>query len=203
MTHQLPSLGYDYRALEPFIDARTMEIHYSKHHKTYVDKLNAALNDYPELQKKTAQELVVNLSSIPDKIKTAVRNHGGGHINHSFFWTILKKEVAFKGEVANAIKSEFGSYDEFKKHFSEKATTLFGSGWCWLVVNKNKRLEIIQTQNQDTPLSLGATPILGIDVWEHAYYLKYQNRRADYVEAFFNVIDWKKVNEYFVKAKGK
>src|SRR3989344_798415 len=203
MTHILPSLGYDYRTLEPFIDARTMEIHYTKHHKTYIDKLNAALESFPQLQSKSAQELVINLNSMPDKIKTAVRNHGGGHVNHSFFWTILKKDVAFKWEVAEAIKKEFGSFDEFKKQFSEKATLLFGSGWCWLVVNKSKKLEIIQTQNQDSPLTNGLTPILGIDVWEHAYYLKYQNKRADYVEAFFNVIDWKKVNEYYVKAKEK
>ncbi|PIN91492.1 superoxide dismutase [Candidatus Pacearchaeota archaeon CG10_big_fil_rev_8_21_14_0_10_32_14] len=201
MTHQLPTLGYDYRALEPYIDARTMEIHYSKHHKTYVDKLNAALENHPALQKKTAVELVVNLNSLPDSIQGAVRNHGGGHVNHSFFWTILKKDVAFKGEIAEAIKKEFGSFDEFKKQFSEKANTLFGSGWAWLVVNRSKKLEIIQTQNQETPLRNGFTPILGIDVWEHAYYLKYQNKRAEYVDAFFNVIDWKKVNEYYVKAK--
>ena len=199
MTHILPSLGYDYRALEPFIDARTMEIHYTKHHKTYVDKLNAALSDYPELFDLEIYSLVSDLNSLPEEVKKAVRNHGGGHVNHSFFWKILKKDVEFKGEIAKEINKKFGSYEDFKKEFSEKATTLFGSGWCWLVLNKGN-LEIVQTQNQDSPLTLRMKPLLGIDVWEHAYYLKYQNKRADYVEAFFNVINWDKVNEEFVGA---
>ena len=201
MTFKLPALGYEYNALEPFIDARTMELHHSKHHKTYTDKFNLALETHPKLQGKSAEEIVANWEKLSDDIKQAVRNSGGGYINHSFFWQILKKNTVFKGEVAEAIKKKFGSFEEFKKKFSDEAMSLFGSGWTWLVVNKKGELEIVKTQNQDTPLSMGLSPVLTIDVWEHAYYLKYQNRRADYVEAFFNVINWVKVNEHFVNAK--
>ena len=196
MIHKLPALPYAYNALEPFIDEQTMQIHHTKHHQTYVDKLNAALEGHDDLQKKSAEDLLQNLSSIPEKIRTAVRNHGGGHVNHSFFWPLLWKEVVFGGEVAAAIKAKFGDYDEFKEQFSNAAALLFGSGWTWLVVNKGE-LEITTTSNQDSPLSQGHIPILGLDVWEHAYYLKYQNRRPEYITAFFNVINWEKVDENF------
>ncbi|MEK6918213.1 MAG: superoxide dismutase [Nanoarchaeota archaeon] len=198
MTHELPKLAYSYDSLEPFIDAKTMEVHYSKHHKTYVDKLNAALEKHPELQKKKVEELLMDLNKVPEDIKTAVKNHGGGHFNHTFFWQILKKGTKCKAEIEKAIIKKFGSFDEFKKQFSDKATTLFGSGWVWLVLNK-KELEILQTSNQDSPISQNKTPLIALDVWEHAYYLKYQNRRAEYIEAFFNVINWDKVNEFFKK----
>jgi Fe-Mn family superoxide dismutase len=199
MIHKLPALPYAYNALEPYIDEQTMQIHHIKHHQTYVDKLNAALEGHDDLQKKSAEDLLQNLSSIPEKIRPAVRNHGGGHANHSFFWPLLWKEVVFGGEVAAAIKAKFGDYDEFKEQFSTAAALLFGSGWTWLVVN-NGELEITTTSNQDSPLSQGHIPILGLDVWEHAYYLKYQNRRPEYITAFFNVINWEKVDENYKAA---
>jgi Fe-Mn family superoxide dismutase len=197
--HELPKLKYEYNSLEPFIDARTMEIHYSKHHQTYVDRLNATLEKYPELQKKAVEDLLKNLDSVPEEIRTQVKNHGGGHFNHSFFWALLKLGTNLENnkEVEEAIKNKFGNYEKFKEEFSKAALNQFGSGWAWLVLNKNKELEIIQTSNQDSPISQGKIPLLTIDVWEHAYYLKYQNKRADYVEAFFNVINWDKVNELF------
>lgn len=201
MIHKLPALPYAYNALEPYIDEQTMQIHHTKHHQTYVDKLNAALEGYDDLQKKSAEALIADLNSIPEKIRTAVRNHGGGHANHSFFWPLLWKEVDFGGDVADAIKAKFSDYDTFKEKFSDAAALLFGSGWAWLVLN-NGELEITTTANQDSPLSQGHTPILGLDVWEHAYYLKYQNRRPEYITAFFNVINWEKVNENFNTAKG-
>jgi len=200
MSHTLPKLPYAYDALEPYFDARTMEIHHTKHHQTYVDKLNAAIGDDSELKGYSAEELVKILDKIPEKIRTAVRNHGGGHANHSFFWLTLKKEAFFGGPVAAAIKERFGGFEPFKKEFSTSAALLFGSGWAWLVVD-NGRLEIVTTPNQDSPLSQGKTPILGLDVWEHAYYLKYQNRRPEYIEAFFNVIDWERVNEHYKKGQ--
>jgi Fe-Mn family superoxide dismutase len=201
MSHNLPELSYAYNALEPYFDAQTMEIHHTKHHQTYVDKLNAALEGHPDLQSKSVEDLLRGLDSVPENIRTAVRNHGGGHFNHSFFWPMLKKETRFGGGVADAIKASFGSFDTFKEKFSNSAALLFGSGWTWLVWSNNE-LQIVTTANQDNPLSQGKTPILGIDVWEHAYYLKYQNRRPEYVSAFFNVINWDKVNEYFKAAKG-
>jgi Fe-Mn family superoxide dismutase len=201
MIHKLPALPYAYNALEPYIDEQTMQIHHTKHHQTYVDKLNAALEGYDDLQKKSAEDLIKDLSSIPEKIRTAVRNHGGGHVNHSFFWPLLWKEVDLGGEIADAIKSKFGDYDTFKEKFSNAAALLFGSGWAWLVLN-NGELEITTTANQDSPLSQGQIPILGLDVWEHAYYLKYQNRRPEYINAFFNIINWEKVDENFRTAKG-
>jgi Fe-Mn family superoxide dismutase len=200
MKHSLPALPYAYDALEPYFDAKTMEIHHSKHHQTYVDKLNAALEGNESLQKSSAEDLIRDLNSVPENIRTAVRNHGGGHANHSFWWQTLRKDVRYRGEIANAIDSKFGSYDEFKDKFSNTAALLFGSGWTWLVFS-NGELEIMTTPNQDSPLSQGKTPILSIDVWEHAYYLKYQNRRPEYISAFFNVINWEQVNEYF-KAVG-
>ncbi len=201
MKHSLPALPYAYDALEPFFDAKTMEIHHTKHHQTYVDKLNAALEGNESLQKASAEDLLKDLNSVPENIRTAVRNHGGGHANHSFWWQMLRKDVRYSGEIAKAIDSKFGSYDEFKDKFSETAALLFGSGWTWLVFS-NGELEIMSTPNQDSPLSQGKTPILGIDVWEHAYYLKYQNRRPDYINAFFNLINWEQVNEYFKAAGG-
>ena len=202
MKHALPKLDYEYNDLEPFIDAKTMEIHYTKHHQTYVDKLNVALEKYPKLQNKDVDELIRNLDSIPEEIRAAVRNHGGGHSNHSFFWKILKKDVDFFGEVSDSINDKFRSFEEFKKKFTEAALGRFGSGWAWLVVNNNE-LEIMSTANQDSPISEGKIPILGIDVWEHAYYLKHMSNRAAYVEAFFNVINWEQVEENYMKAMGE
>jgi Fe-Mn family superoxide dismutase len=200
MTHTLPQLPYAYDALEPYIDARTMEIHHTKHHQTYIDKLNTALSDFPDLQQESAEGLLKNLNAVPEQIRTAVRNHGGGHANHSFFWPLLKKDVSFSGEVADAVKESFGGYEQFNQEFSNAATLLFGSGWAWLALDGGK-LEIVTTANQDSPLSQGKTPILGLDVWEHAYYLKYQNRRPEYIAAFFNVVNWEKVNENLRNAR--
>ena len=203
MKHTLPKLDYEYNDLEPFIDAKTMEIHYTKHHQTYVDKLNVALEKYPKLQNKDVDELIRNLDSIPEEIRAAVRNHGGGHSNHSFFWKILKKDVDFFGEVSDSINDKFRSFEEFKKKFIENALSVFGSGWGWLVVNEDGELEIIKTANQDSTISEGKTPILGIDMWEHAMYLRYQNRKPEYLEAFFNVINWEQVEENYMKAMGE
>ncbi len=201
MAHKLPELPYKYDALEPYIDARTMEIHHSRHHQAYVDKTNAALEKHGDLQKRSIEDLIANVHSLPEGIRTAIRNNGGGHLNHSFFWPLLKKDVAFEGEIADAIKAAWGSLEEFKKLFSAAAAGQFGSGWAWLVVTRDGELKITATSNQDSPLSDGETPILSLDVWEHAYYLKYQNRRPDYIEAFFNVINWTKVNEHYQNAK--
>ena len=200
MIHTLPELPYAYDALEPYIDEQTMRIHHTKHHQTYVDKLNAAIEGQNDLQQFSVVELVKQLESVPEKIRTAVRNHGGGHVNHSFFWPLLKKGVSVDGDVSEAINSRFGEFQKFKEEFSTAATLLFGSGWTWLVMD-NGKLEIMTTPNQDSPLSQGKSPILGLDVWEHAYYLKYQNRRPDYISAFFEVINWEKVNENFKAAK--
>jgi len=202
MPETLPKLPYSYDALEPYIDAKTMEIHYTKHHQTYIDKFNGAVQSEPKVTGKSAEDLVSNLDTVPENIRTAVRNHGGGHVNHSFFWQILKKDVKPDGDIFNAIKQTFGSYDDFKAKFSAEAAGRFGSGWAWLVDN-NGKLEIMSTANQDSPLSVGKTPLIGIDVWEHAYYLKYQNRRPEYIEAFFNVINWNKVNEYYFELKAE
>ncbi len=200
MNHTLPDLGYAYDALEPYIDARTMEIHHTKHHQTYVDKLNAALANHPVLQEASVQELVSALDTVPEAVRTAVRNHGGGHANHSFFWKLLKKDVDPKGEVVEAINHKWGGLDGFRTEFANAAALLFGSGWAWLVWN-GRELEITTTANQDSPLSSGHQPILGLDVWEHAYYLKYQNRRPEYIEAFFNVINWQQVDANFRAAR--
>ncbi len=199
---ELPALPYAHDALEPHIDARTMEIHHGKHHNGYVTKLNAALEGHSDLQNKSIEDLMRGLNSVPEKIRTAVRNNGGGHANHSLFWQIMSPKGGGNpsGDLASAIDKAFGSFDEFKKQFADAAGSRFGSGWAWLVVN-NGNLEVTSTPNQDTPLMEGKTPILGLDVWEHAYYLNYQNRRPDYVQAFFNVIDWSKVGELFQAAK--
>lgn len=199
MNHTLPKLPYAYDALEPYIDAHTMEIHHTKHHQTYIDKLNAAVKGHQELETLSAEQLIRNLSETPETIRTAVRNHGGGHVNHSFFWPLLKKDIAPAGPVIDAIKRKFGSFDEFKESFSNAAGLLFGSGWAWLTIDRGE-MTIVTTANQDNPMSQDQKPVLGLDVWEHAYYLRYQNRRAEYIAAFFNVINWDKVNEHFQSA---
>lgn len=200
MAYELPKLGYEYNALEPHIDETTMTIHHTKHHQGYVDKLNTALEKFPDLQNKTPEELIKDLNSIPKEIRTAVQNNGGGHLNHSFFWPLLKKDVELKGEISEAINAKFGSFDKFKEEFSNAAATRFGSGWAWLVLN-NGELEITSTANQDNPLTEGKIPILGLDVWEHSYYLLYNNRRPEYIEAFFNIINWDQVNENYKRTK--
>lgn len=200
MSYTLPDLPYAYDALEPFFDAQTMEIHHTKHHQTYVDKLNAAISGNSTLEDLTAEQLVRHLGEVPEEIRTPVRNHGGGHVNHSFFWQTLKKDVAAKGPVIDAIAKNFGSFDRFKDKFSNSAALLFGSGWTWLVYDK-RQLSIVTTANQDSPLSTGRIPLLGLDVWEHAYYLRYQNRRPEYIAAFFNIIDWEKINELYLEAR--
>lgn len=194
MPHSLPKLSYSYDALEPYIDTKTMEIHHTKHHQAYIDKLNAALEKYPELADKTAEELISNLSAIPEDIRTAIKNHGGGHVNHSMFWTIMAPGMGGEpsGDMASAITESFGSFIDFKKLFTDAALARFGSGWAWVIKN-NGKLEIMTTANQDSPLSEGKTPILGLDVWEHAYYLNYQNKRPEYIEAWFNVVNWEEV----------
>jgi superoxide dismutase, Fe-Mn family len=192
--YKLPDLGYSYQALEPFIDAETMKIHHDKHHQGYADKLNKALEGYPELQEKSAEDLLKDLDSIPEKIRKAVQNNGGGYVNHAFFWPLLKKDVEPKGEILRLIQDHFKGFAQFKEEFMFQALSVFGSGWAWLVIDDGQ-LKVLGTQNQDSPLSLGKKPLLTIDVWEHAYYLKYQNKRASYIEAFFNVINWEQINK--------
>lgn len=202
MKFELPRLPYDYTALEPYVDAQTMEIHYTKHHNAYVTKLNGALEKYPELQEKSISELLTDLNALPEDIRTAVRNNGGGHMNHTMFWTIMKNAEGQKpeGDLLSAIEEKFGSFDEFKTVFSDAAATRFGSGWAWLVL-KDGKLEVMSTANQDNPVSEGYEPILGLDVWEHAYYLKYQNRRPEYIENWFNVVNWDQVAKLYKEAK--
>ena len=197
----LPKLGYDFNALEPHIDARTMEIHYTKHHQAYITNANKALAGYPELQKLTAAEILKNLSTMPDKIRTTLGNNVGGHANHSFFWQVITPGAGGSpsGELAAAINQKFGSFDQFKAAFTEAALKRFGSGWAWLSV-KGGALTVYSEPNQDSPLGDGATPVLGLDVWEHAYYLHYQNRRADYVAAFWNVVNWTQAGVNFAAA---
>ena len=202
MKHTLKKLPYEYDSLEPYIDKETMIIHHSKHHQGYVDKLNIALEKYPGLQEKTPEELLENLNEISEKIKTEIINNCGGVVNHNFFWEVLKKETELNGKVLNAIEERFESFEKFKEEFSGKALGLFGSGWVWLVLD-NGKLGIITTKNQDSPLSIGKTPLLCLDVWEHAYYLKYQNKKSEYVKAFFNIINWDKVNENFLNENKK
>jgi len=193
--YSLPELPYDYSALEPQIDAQTMEIHHSKHHQTYVDKLNAAIEGHDDLAVDSVHDLMKNFSKVPEDIKGPVRNHGGGHSNHSIFWTIMGLNGGGdpSGDVASAIDESFGSYKEFQDSFTEKATALFGSGWTWLA-SKSGSLEIIQCANQDSPYMEGYETIFGIDVWEHAYYLKYQNKRPDYIQAWWNTLNWDEIN---------
>lgn len=202
MAFTLPTLPYAYDALEPHIDARTMEIHHTKHHQAYINNANAALEGHP-MASKSVEEVLQNLDAVPADKKQGIINNAGGHANHSLFWTILAPNAGGNptGDLAAAIDSTFGSFDAFKEKFAAAAATRFGSGWAWLVVNKNGGLEVTSTANQDSPLMNGQTPILGLDVWEHAYYLNYQNRRPDYVKSFWNVVNWSKVAEYFAAAK--
>ncbi|AOA00283.1 superoxide dismutase [Carnobacterium divergens] len=202
MTYQLPELPYAYDALTPYIDEETMHLHHDKHHNTYVTNLNAAIEKHPELGSKTIEELMSNLDAIPEDIRTAVRNNGGGHVNHTFFWEILAPNAGGvpTGEVKEAIDATFGSFDKFKEEFAAAATTRFGSGWAWLVLDGGK-LSIISTPNQDSPLSEGKTPILGLDVWEHAYYLNYKNVRPEYIKAFWNIVNWDEVAKRYAAAK--
>ena len=202
MAYELPPLPYPTDALEPYIDARTMEIHHGKHHAAYVTNLNAALEGRDDLAGLSIEDLLKNINTVPEAKRQAVINNGGGHANHTLFWELLKKNEGGKpsGDLAQAIDSAFGSFDAFKEKFETAAKTRFGSGWAWLVVN-NGKLEVTSTANQDSPLMNGQTPILGLDVWEHAYYLNYQNRRPDYVSAFWNVINWDRVAEGYAKAK--
>jgi len=196
----LPALGYDFKALEPHIDAKTMEIHHDKHHQAYVTNLNKALEGQTDLAGASLEDLLANnLAKVPESIRTAVRNNGGGHWNHSFFWEIIGPGAGGPptGKIADAIKSAFGDFDTFKNQFAAAATTRFGSGWAWLVVNKEGKLQVYSTANQDSPVMEGFKALLGLDVWEHAYYLNYQNRRPDYIAAFWNVVNWNKVNELF------
>lgn len=199
---ELPQLPYAYDALEPHIDARTMEIHHTKHHNTYVTNLNNALEGNEELLNKSVEEVISNLDAAPEAARTAVRNNGGGHANHTLFWTVMSPNGggAPTGELADAITQKFGSFDAFKEEFAKAAATRFGSGWAWLAVN-NGQLEVTSTPNQDSPLMEGKTPILGLDVWEHAYYLNYQNRRPDYISAFWNVVNWEEVTNRYNAAK--
>ena len=202
MAYTLPKLPYAYNALEPHIDAKTMEIHHAKHHQAYINNANAALEKHPDLASKSAEELLKNLAAIPEDVRTVLRNNAGGHANHSLFWTVMAPGAGGEptGEIGQAITSTFGSYATFKEQFTKAATTRFGSGWAWLSVDKGK-LIVESTANQDTPISEGHTPILGLDVWEHAYYLNYQNRRPDYIGAFYNVINWTEVARRFAEAK--
>ncbi|OTN76963.1 superoxide dismutase [Fe] [Enterococcus sp. 8G7_MSG3316] len=201
MTYTLPDLPYAYDALEPYIDEETMHLHHDKHHNTYVTNLNAAIEKHPELGEKSVEDLLKDFSSVPEDIQTAVRNNGGGHANHTFFWEILGPNAGGEptGAIKDAIEEAFGSFDDFKEEFKTAATGRFGSGWAWLVV-KDGKLAVTSTANQDSPLMDGQTPVLGLDVWEHAYYLKYKNVRPDYINAFWSVVNWDKVNEYFAKA---
>ncbi|ANF95499.1 MULTISPECIES: superoxide dismutase [Paenibacillus] len=203
MAFELPALPYPNNALEPHIDEQTMMIHHDRHHNTYVTNLNAALESAPELQSKSLDELISDLNSVPENIRTAVRNNGGGHHNHSLFWEVIGPDAggAPTGELAAAIDSELGGFDKFKEDFAKAATTRFGSGWAWLVVGKDGKLAITSTPNQDSPVMEGLTPLLGLDVWEHAYYLKYQNKRPDYISAFWNVVNWDAVNARYTAAK--
>lgn len=199
MKHELPKLKYEYNALEPYIDETTMTIHHTKHHATYINNLNAALEKYPDLQEKSVEDLVKDLNAVPEDIRTAVRNNGGGHYNHSLFWQLMGpgKGGNPTGDLAKAIDEKFGGFDKFKEEFGKAAATRFGSGWAWLIVNKNNELEVVSTANQDTPVSDGAKPVLALDVWEHAYYLKYQNRRPDYVGSWWSVVDWDYAEELY------
>lgn len=203
MAHELPDLPYGYDALEPHIDAETMRIHHTKHHQGYVNNLNAALEKHPELGEKTVEQLLSDLDSVPQDIRTAVRNNGGGHANHSLFWPCMAPGAggAPSGELAAAVDSAFGSFEAFRESFAKAAATRFGSGWAWLCAGGGGELLITSTANQDNPVSEGLKPILGLDVWEHAYYLNYQNRRPDYVKAWWNVVNWERVGENFAGAR--
>lgn len=203
MTHQLPALPYANNALEPHIDEQTMMIHHDRHHNTYVTNLNAALANYPELQEKSVTDLIQNLDQVPSDIRTAVQNNGGGHFNHTLFWENIGPNGGGlpTGALADAIQQELGGFDSFKEQFNKAAATRFGSGWAWLSVDNKGSLVVSSTPNQDSPQMEGLTPILGLDVWEHAYYLNYQNKRPDYIAAFWNVVQWDVVSERYENAK--
>lgn len=205
MAYTLPPLPYTFDALEPHIDARTMEIHHDKHHAAYVNNLNNALKDHPELAEKSINDLIADFSLIPEAIRNAVRNNGGGHSNHSFFWELLGAGKGGEpiGTLAEAIVATFGSFEDFKAKFEAAGVGRFGSGWVWLIVNKTGALEIVSTANQDSPITDGNTPVIGNDVWEHAYYLNYQNRRPDYLKAWWNVLDWNKAEANYLAALAK
>jgi superoxide dismutase, Fe-Mn family len=202
MAHDLPPLPYPFDALEPHIDAKTMEIHHDKHHAAYINNLNKALEGNPELQKLPVEELLAGIGKVPEAVRTAVRNNGGGHLNHSMFWKIMKKGGGGEpsGDLAGAIKNTFGTFGDFKKTFTQAATSRFGSGWAWLLFRGGK-LTVESTANQDNPIMDGGKVVFGLDVWEHAYYLKYQNRRPDYIEAWWNTVNWAQVADNFAKAK--
>ena len=199
MAYSLPPLSYAYNALEPHIDARTMEIHHTKHHQAYINNVNNAIKGKADLESKSVEDLISDINAIPEDIRNVVRNNGGGHANHSLFWTIIGPNAGGQpvGLVAAGINTTFGSFDAFKEKFAQAATTRFGSGWAWLSVARDGKFEVSSTANQDSPLMEGKTPILGIDVWEHAYYLHYQNRRVDYIAAFWNVVNWQEVEKRF------
>jgi len=202
MSWELPKLNYDYNALEPHIDARTMEIHHSKHHQAYITNSLAALEKHPELREKSAEQLISDLNSVPEDIRMAIRNNAGGHANHSLFWTVMAPNAGGQpqGGLLTAIEAACGSFDDFKGQFETAAKTRFGSGWAWLSRKSDGGLVVTSTPNQDSPLSEGLTPVLGLDVWEHAYYLNYQNRRPEYVSAFWNVVNWEEVARRFDEA---
>jgi Fe-Mn family superoxide dismutase len=199
--HKLPELAYPYEALEPYIDTKTMELHYSKHHQTYVDKLNEGLAKHPELMDKPLEELLGNISAVPEDIRTVVRNHGGGHYNHSRFWTYMTpKETGFQeigDELGKAISEQFGKFEDFKQQFNDAATKVFGSGWSWLVIDETGKLAIKSLPLQDAPAMMGWKPVIGLDVWEHAYYLKYQNKRPDYIAAWWEVANWQQAEKEY------
>jgi superoxide dismutase, Fe-Mn family len=203
MAYELPPLSYPFNALEPHIDAKTMEIHHDKHHQAYITNANNALKDHPDLAAKPVDELIANLSQVPESIRTVVRNNAGGHSNHSFFWNIMAPNAggAPKGKLAEAITATFGSVDAFKEKFQAAGASRFGSGWAWLVVNKEGKLEITSTPNQDSPIMEGLKPVIGIDVWEHSYYLLYQNKRPDYLKAWWNVVNWDQAEKNFSAGK--
>lgn len=205
MSFELPKLNYDYNALEPSIDAQTMEIHHTKHHAGYVNKLNVALQDYPEFANMPIEDLLLHIDDVPEVIRQKVINNGGGHANHTLFWEILSPDGGGSptGEFAEELINQFGDFEGFKDEFSEKATSVFGSGWAFLILDNQGKLKIKRHSFQNSPLMHGNTPILGLDVWEHAYYLKYQNKRAAYVEAFWDIVDWKKVGELYEAASEK
>ena len=206
MAYTLPNLPYDFNALEPYIDEQTMRIHHGKHHQAYVTNVNAALEKHPQFASKDVMSLLADIKSVPEDIRQVVINNGGGHANHSLFWPLMAPKSAGgggepSGQIAEALKSVFGDFAKFKEAFNKAATTRFGSGWAWLVMDKAGKLEVISTPNQDNPIMDAKKPILGLDVWEHAYYLKYQNRRPEYIEAWWNVVNWKQANENLAKAR--
>jgi Fe-Mn family superoxide dismutase len=203
MAYELPSLSYPFNALEPHIDAKTMEIHHDKHHQAYITNANKALEGHPDLAAKSVDDLLADLNKVPESIRTVLRNNAGGHSNHTFFWKIIGPNAGGspKGKLVEAIDSAFSSFDQFKEEFQKAAVGRFGSGWAWLVVNKEGKLQITSTANQDSPVSDGLKPVIGVDVWEHAYYLLYQNRRPDYLKAWWNVVNWDQAEKYFQAAK--